>query len=471
MIDEKEDGKMPSCMNISNNNNIIDDDVMEKRMCTKKTLNDEKKYHDMASMMSFIRANDDGHIENMNTNRHIPHLTNILPTHQDVERADKKSDEEEEGEQNRKNNAIILGKNTISSMPMSQQGKYIPLPLLPPPHSNRTDMSTTTFNITSTTTMITSHKYDNRDEQYTVVALNSNERTVMKTANVDDGRENQRDREKGEREHREDDVERTLTMREQARERVKQTSTNTDSVISFTTEQYNCPSVNDSMINHVSSSFNSSNNYQNISLSNTPSTHTTNSMNHRFREYEPSYPSIPRNRTSLSSSPYRKTHYLDDSDEEIIKEEIIEITDLDHYPTLIERWGDDTKTIVTQHGEFKIEDYVEFEETEPTITEEISYEIIYSGDQIQSTREIYHSRSESRNFRRLKKRRTKRKRTTQSIKINSIIQTHEQVTNLDDDLSDDNVAENSIIKETYQIIPSVLNGKSLKKSLNIVIKQ
>jgi hypothetical protein len=455
MIDES----IPSCMNISNNNNIIDDNVMgkkenEKRLCTKKTLNDDQ---DMASMMFFIRKKDDSCIKNnnedVNTNSDILYVTNIPPTHQDVERAERKSDEEEE--QKRKNNKIIPGKNTKSSMQMNQPRKYIP-PLLLPLVSNTIDISTTAFNITSTTTMTTCYNNNHtREEQYTVAALNSNERTAMKTTNVGDGRENQRDREKGEREHKEDDVKRALTMREQAREREEQTSRNTDSVTSCTVEQYNCPSVNESMTNRVLSSFNSNNNYQNNSLTNNHSKYTTNSMNRRFREYTPSYPSIARYRTSLSSSPYRKTHYLDDSDEEIIKEEIIEITNLDHYPTLIERWGDDTKTIIKQEGEFKIEDYVEFEEIEPTINEEISYEIIYSGDQIRSTRETYHSRSESRNFRKIRKRRTKRKRTTQLP---------DQIHHLNDNLSNDNISNNTIIKQTYDTIPSIHNGKSLTKS-------
>ncbi|CAF1404678.1 unnamed protein product, partial [Rotaria sordida] len=141
-----------------------------------------------------------------------------------------------------------------------------------------------------------------------------------------------------------------------------------------------------------------------------PPTSPTNSLTRHYREYEPSYPSITRYRTPSSSSPFRKTHYLDDSDEEIINEEILEITDLNHYPTLIERWGDDTKTIVRQEGEFKFEDFVEFEETEPTVVEEILYELVYSGDKLKTCRQIDRSRSESRNFRKIKKRRTKRKR-------------------------------------------------------------
>ncbi|CAF1166515.1 unnamed protein product, partial [Adineta ricciae] len=74
-----------------------------------------------------------------------------------------------------------------------------------------------------------------------------------------------------------------------------------------------------------------------------------------------------------------------------------------------ERWGDDTKTVVRQEGELKIEDFVEFEETEPTVVEEILYELVYSGDNLKTCRQIHRSRSESRNFRKIKKRRTKRK--------------------------------------------------------------
>jgi hypothetical protein len=167
-------------------------------------------------------------------------------------------------------------------------------------------------------------------------------------------------------------------------------------------------------------------------------------LTRRRYDHEPSYPSISRFRTPSPSSPYRKTHYLDDSDEEIINEEILEITDLNHYPTLIERWGDDTKPIIRQQGEFKIEDYVEFEETEPTIFEEISYEIIYSGNEIKSTREIHHSRSTSRNFRKIKKRRIKRKRTPQLFhQIHHLSQY--------DDLSSENI---------YEIPSSIINGKS-----------
>ena len=264
----------------------------------------------------------------------------------------------------------------------------------------------------------------------------------------------------------------TTTTREkektEERERAKQPNKNTDSVTSFTSEQHSCPSVvrscvDDSMANRVSYSSYSkntttNNNYPNTSSSNnrssrsTLTTHTyasTNtftteptytttpitgdprtlhsyyvtssnyraprpspatSLTRHFHEYEPSYPSISRFRTPSSSSPYRKAHYLDDSDEEIINEEILEITDLNHYPTLMERWGDDTKTVVREEGEFKIEDFVEFEETEPTIIEEILYELVYSGDKLKACRQIDRSRSESRNFRKIKKRRTRRKR-------------------------------------------------------------
>ncbi|CAF4364160.1 unnamed protein product, partial [Rotaria sp. Silwood2] len=255
------------------------------------------------------------------------------------------------------------------------------------------------------------------------------------------------------------------------------------------------------MADRVSSSFNSKTKNKNISLSNNHSTYTTNtshnisssnfyptySMNRHSREYEPSYPSITRYRTASSSSPYRKAHYLDDFIEEIIHEEILEITYLDHYPTLLERWGDDAKTIVKQQGENIIEDYVEFEEVEPTITEEISYEIIYENNEIKSTREIHHSRSESRNFRKIKKRRIKHKyqihdihtddvdkRATQlldnmhnlSIKIDSIIQTG---SNFNDDLSGDDYELTNIdhttehiikkdLEDTYETIRTINNG-------------
>ncbi|CAF3698084.1 unnamed protein product [Rotaria sp. Silwood1] len=188
------------------------------------------------------------------------------------------------------------------------------------------------------------------------------------------------------------------------------------------------------MANRVSSSINSKTKDQNISLSNNHSTYTTNtthnisssnvlstdSMNRHSREYEPSYPSITRYRTSSSSSPYRRTHYLDDFIEEIIHEEILEITYLDHYPTLLERWGNDAKAIIKYEGEFIIEDYIEFEEIEPTITEEISYEIIYLNNEIKSTREVHHTHSETRNFRKIKKRCIKRRHKIDDIHIDDI---------------------------------------------------
>ncbi|CAF2062064.1 unnamed protein product [Rotaria magnacalcarata] len=237
------------------------------------------------------------------------------------------------------------------------------------------------------------------------------------------------------------------------------------------------------MENRVSSSFNSNNKNENISLSNNSSTCTanSNSTRHHCREYESSYPSISRYRTSLSSSPYRKIHYLDDSDEEIINEEIIDITTIDHYPTLIERWGDDAKTIIKHDGEFIIEDYVEFEETEPTIMEEISYEIIYSDGQIKSTREVQRSYVEARNFSKIKKRRIKRKRSklenhstdineraTQllyemrnlSSEIDSMIQTTNRISNSDNDLSGDNDEITTINRTTESIIKKESNENS-----------
>jgi hypothetical protein len=402
----------------------------------------------------------------INTNGQIPHLTNT-PTHKEYRRETEKN-----------NHEALLGKITGLIMQMNQQKKYISQ-FLPRLVSDTNDMSTTSFNVNSDTTTCCNNNNNsiNRDEQCPKVTLNINERTAMKTTNVDDRRENQSGREKGERETREDDVKRTPTMREQERERIPQTKKNIDLVTSFTSEQYDCPNVNDSMTNLVSSSFNSNNNHQNSSLTTNRSrcsssnSYPTYSMNHTFRTYEPSYSPIPR--YSTSSSPYRKTHYLDASDEEVIKEEILEITNLNHYPTLLERWGDDTKTIIREEGEFKIEDYVEFEEIDPTITEEIFYEIIYSDGQIKSTREIHRTRSQSRNFRKIKKRRIKRKRTTQlsneiynlSDKLNSVIQIGDRISTTNDDSSGDNheitTTENIIRKQTNENISSNINGKYL----------
>jgi hypothetical protein len=188
------------------------------------------------------------------------------------------------------------------------------------------------------------------------------------------------------------------------------------------------------MANYYSSNYKRNN----IFSSNTQSTM------YQHREYQPSYPSISR----FSSSPCRRNNYLDDSDEEIIRDEIVEITNFDHYPTLDERWGDDTKTIVRQQGDMKIEEYVEFEETEPTTFEEISYEIIYEGDQIKSTREIYRSRSESRNFRKLKKQRIKRKRAKPLLPAYVTLPQY-------DDSSIQNVTSRN-----YEILPSIIHGKS-----------
>ncbi|CAF4531571.1 unnamed protein product [Rotaria socialis] len=128
------------------------------------------------------------------------------------------------------------------------------------------------------------------------------------------------------------------------------------------------------------------------------------------REYESSYPSLSLYRSSLSPSPFRKTHYLDDSDEEIFREEILEITELDHYPTLMERWGPDTKTKTWHENDLKIEEVVEFQEVEPTVTEDIIYELTYVGEDLKSCRPLSRSRSESRNFRKIRTKRTKRKR-------------------------------------------------------------
>lgn len=223
-------------------------------------------------------------------------------------------------------------------------------------------MSETILNITPTpTTTPTTTMISN---QYTDVLLNSNERTSMNTINVNDDRQYQRDREKGEREYKEDCIKRT-----------KQINENTHSLTSSINEHISLIDTN-SMTNYISS-----------------------------------YPSLNRYYTS----PSRPRYYFDNYNYDIINEEIIEITYFNHYPTLEERWGDDTKTIITQQGEYQIEDYVEFDECEPTIIDEISYEIIYSNNQIQSTREILHSTFQSRNFRKIKKRRTKRKRSIQPI--------------------------------------------------------
>ncbi|CAF3594032.1 unnamed protein product, partial [Adineta steineri] len=365
----------------------------------------------------------------------------------------------------KQNNNVFKEKDVLDyPLIMNVKHNYVPSLIIP------TVNKTTSMSPASPNTITSTNNNNKWDEQDVEAMLSSDERAAMTTANVDDGGENRRDREKGEREKREDNIKRTLTStttreeeKTEERERARQANKNTDSVTSFTSEQHSCPSVvrlsvDDSMANRVSASYTRNNPNQNTSSSNNrssrstltthtyastntynteptytttrisgdprtlhsyyltssnyrpPSTSPVNSLTRRHHyEHEPSYPSISRYRTPSSSSPYRKTHYLDDSDEEIINEEILEITDLNHYPTLIERWGDDTKTIVRQEGELKIEDFVEFEETEPTVVEEILYELVYSGDNLKTCRQIHRSRSESRNFRRIKKRRTKRK--------------------------------------------------------------
>ncbi|CAF0888614.1 unnamed protein product [Didymodactylos carnosus] len=151
----------------------------------------------------------------------------------------------------------------------------------------------------------------------------------------------------------------------------------------------------------------------------------------RSNNREPSYPSLSRYR---SPSNYRR-HYLDSSDDEIVSEEILETTDINHYPTLIERWGE--KPICRIEGELKIEEVVEFEETEPTISEEIVYELVYEKDKLQSCRQLDRSRSESRNFRKIRKRRTKRKRKP---------------------------GEDSIITDTDGILSGTVSGTSSRQS-------
>jgi len=445
----------------------------EQIVCTIITKDGKEDKDKEIKSLYFMRQNvdhncndmkkDDNSKKNIDTNHNFsPFTTTPTFTHINAEHVQEK------------NNDLSKEKNTTTSLlTMNQRQNYIPQ-LRTPRVNETTKISSTASNITTTNTINNNNDDTKRDEQYLEAMPNGDERAAITTANVDDRGENHGDREKGEREKSEDNAERTLTSttattREQEKteeeERAKQPNKNTDSVTSFTSEQHSCPSVvrlsvDDSMANRVSSSSNNKNNinYQNTSSSNNRSsrstftTHTyasTNTFNteptytntpttgdprtlhsyyitssnyrpprpspatsltRHYREYEPSYPSITRYRTPSSSSPFRKTHYLDDSDEEIINEEILEITDLNHYPTLIERWGDDTKTVVRQEGEFKIEDFVEFEETEPTIIEEILYELIYSGDKLKSCRQLDRSRSESRNFRKIKKRRTRRKR-------------------------------------------------------------
>ncbi|CAF4075875.1 unnamed protein product [Rotaria sp. Silwood2] len=149
--------------------------------------------------------------------------------------------------------------------------------------------------------------------------------------------------------------------------------------------------------------------YSTNSLNYRPLTNPIQSRPSRVRERGPSYPSLSLNRSSSSSSRFRKTHYLDDSDEEIVQEEILEVTNFNRYPTLMERWGPDTKTKIRQEGDLKIEEVVEFEELEPTIAEEIVYELTYANEHLLSCRQISRSRSESRNFRKIRKKRIKRK--------------------------------------------------------------
>ena len=202
-----------------------------------------------------------------------------------------------------------------------------------------------------------------------------NEQTIShpptRPDNISPSSEYEQEKEKGERE-----------TREQEKENARHANANYSSVTSLTSEQYYCPN-DETKGNRASSSFTSINHQPTINM--------------------------PFSRTRA-----RKTHYLDDSDEEILQDDIIEVTHYDHYPTLMERWGEDTKTQVRYEGELKIEDYVEFEELEPTEIEEIQYEITFTGEQIQSYRPIHRCRSQTRNFQKVKKRRIKRKRVQTS---------------------------------------------------------
>jgi len=255
---------------------------------------------------------------------------------------------------------------------MNQQEKSTPAVLLPFIYRTN-DMSTTTTNSTKTTTTTTMTTNSNISDRKIDLTLNNDEKRSMRTTNVNDDRLYQRDREKGERE---DDGKRTYIK--------THTCTN---------EQSNCRRhIDNTMANYSSSS---------------PS-YLFNSKNQMIpsRYYEPSYPSIHQ----YCPLPVRRIRSLDTTDYEILQDEIIETIYFDHYPTLMERWSDDSMPKIRRENDLIIEDYVEFEEIEPTVTEDISYEISYSGDRIQSVREIYHTRSESRNFRKLKKRRIKRQR-------------------------------------------------------------
>ena len=183
---------------------------------------------------------------------------------------------------------------------------------------------------------------------------------------------------------------------------------------------------------------------------------------------------MPLTSSTFSRARTRKTHYLDDSDEEILHDEIIEITHYDHYPTLMERWGEDTKTQVRYEGELKIEEYVEFQELEPTEIEEIDYEMVFSGGEIQSYRPVYRCRSQRRNFQKVKKRRIKRKCPTGtghidhragelldemrdlSNQIDVIVEAgEEQMRQLHED-------QRTIDHPNGQIISSQFNGKSIE---------
>jgi hypothetical protein len=194
----------------------------------------------------------------------------------------------------------------------------------------------------------------------------------------------------------------------------KQINTNNASLVTLlTSEQYNYrANIDNSMINHISST---SNDDQAMSTSRNISSHLT------------KMPSIVGNTHRTN-----KTHHLDDSDDEIIEE----------------RWGDDTKTRIHYEGDLKIEEYVEFEEIEPTDNEEIVYEMTFVNNQIQSYHVIHQQRFQSRNFRKIRKRRVKRQHTSDihqrahqllnqmhdvSQEIDSIIRANEQqMTNSND---------------------------------------
>ncbi|KAL7668748.1 hypothetical protein ACOME3_009439 [Neoechinorhynchus agilis] len=176
--------------------------------------------------------------------------------------------------------------------------------------------------------------------------------------------------------------------------RTGMTSTSFSSFAGTTPQQFN---LNSSMLNRTNSIISTLPSYSSYYLNRTLST----PEGHR------------QNLSAINSSMVydgKPSNLRNERNGSLIKEEIYDVEVIDHFPTLIELYGERPK--VYRQGDCEVREEVVFVEDDPIVTEDIVCELVYVDGVCKHTRTLRRSRSEKRMFKKMRKRSVRRVAST-----------------------------------------------------------